>query len=89
MDGYYFAGFSMIIGGFYTIYKIGKRRFNRTNAAGVQLFKNYRTAVWVTFMEKLFFLLAKLMVIAGICVLAWGYRANHINDKPFPPPVRR
>ena len=81
MYTYCLTGIAMLIAGFYIRYTISKRRFNRTNQNGVQLFKSYRSSVFTTFTENFLRLLTTLMIIGGILVIAWGYRVNHINDK--------
>jgi glycerol uptake facilitator-like aquaporin len=83
MNTYYLIGIAMLIAGSYIRYIISKRRFNRTNHNGVQLFKSYRSSVFTTFTENFLRLLTTFMIIGGILVIAWGYRVNHINDRSY------
>ena len=47
-------------------YIVGRRRFNRRTIAGLQQFKNYNIAVLTTVLERLFNVIANLMIIGGI-----------------------
>lgn len=83
MNTYYLIGIAMLIAGIYIRYTVRKRQFHRTNAYGVQLFKSYRSKAFTTFTENFLMLLTTLLIIGSILLIAWGYRVNHINDKPY------
>jgi len=54
--------------GLFIRYHIGKRRFNRRNIAGMQVFPSYRSAVWVTLAERLILFVANLLILGGVCL---------------------
>jgi hypothetical protein len=45
---------------------VGRRRFYRRNQAGLQGFKNYRSAIALSFIEKLLMFVGSLLIIIGI-----------------------
>jgi hypothetical protein len=47
-------------------YIIGKRRFNRRGVAGLQQFKSYRIALFMTVIERLVNTIATLMIIVAV-----------------------
>jgi hypothetical protein len=62
-------GIFLLLAGASIRYKIGKRRFNRRNLAGLEWFPSYRRAVLTRLVEGLFSLFAKLMILAGLLLL--------------------
>lgn len=54
------------------IYWINRRRFYRRNAAGVELFSGYNTAITVRFLERMGKLIAYALIIVGILFI-WSY----------------
>jgi hypothetical protein len=64
-DGVTLYAYVLIAIGFFIRYHIGRRRFNRRNVAGMQVFNSYRQAVLVTFGERLLIFLATLLIYGG------------------------
>jgi hypothetical protein len=62
-------GIFLVVTGIVVCYKIGKRRFNRRNLAGLEWFPSYSRAVLTRLAEGLFGLLAKLMILTGLLLL--------------------
>lgn len=54
------------------IYWINRRRFYRRNAAGVELFSGYNTAITVRFLERMGKWIAYALIILGV-VCIWTY----------------
>jgi hypothetical protein len=50
-------------------YQIGKRRFKRTNVAGLQLFPNYGTALLTRFFERLINFIGLLMIVTALFLI--------------------
>lgn len=50
-------------------YLIGRRKFNRRNVAGIEVFSSYLTAVAIQFLERLFNLFGFLLVAFGIITI--------------------
>lgn len=48
---------------------VGRRRFYRRNQAGLQGFKNYRSAVFKPFIESLLMYIGWLLIIIGVVCL--------------------
>lgn len=54
------------------IYWINRRKFYRRNAAGVELFSGYNTAITVRFLERMGKWIAYALIIVGILFI-WSY----------------
>lgn len=63
-------GVVLILLGLLLRYYIGRRRFNRRNAAGLQQFRSYREALWISAWERLSMIVANLLITAGMLMLA-------------------
>ncbi len=50
-------------------YWVGRRRFNRRGVGGLQHFRNYERAVFITIIERLIKWLANMLLIAGVLLL--------------------
>lgn len=50
---------------------VGRRHFYRTNAAGVEEFKNYRSAVLSGFIEWVAMVLGLLLILPGLSSVVW------------------
>lgn len=48
---------------------IHRRRFYRRNQAGLQSFKNYRTAVSITFIERVLMVVGNLLIVVGMLIM--------------------
>lgn len=57
---------SLILLGLSVRHLIGRRRFNRRNAAGRPQFKNYELAVIISFCEHLLNLVASFLIAFGL-----------------------
>lgn len=55
------------------LYWINRRKFYRRNAAGVELFSGYNTAITVRFLERMGKWIAYALFIIGILFI-WSYR---------------
>jgi|GEM_PF-6841166 len=49
-----------------------RRRFNRRSSTGQQKFKSYFSAVLISFIEKLFILVANLIILGGVIIFLTG-----------------
>jgi hypothetical protein len=56
--------------GLFIRYHISRRRFNRRGIAGLQHFSSYGKALMITTIERLFSLIARLCLLAGMLLLA-------------------
>jgi hypothetical protein len=54
-------------------YQIGRRRFYRRNAAGVQQFKSYRHSLLSRGLERILSILAYILMIAGVIILIGAF----------------
>ena len=62
-------GIVAIVIGLFIRYQVGRRRFNRRNGAGVQQFGSYNKALMTTATERLFIIVAGLLLIGGIILI--------------------
>lgn len=72
--------YGLIVIGLFIRFQIGRRRFNRRNVAGMQVFATYGLAVWVTFAERLLLFIAGLMIAGGLflrLVTAYNHPTQH------------
>ena len=51
---------------------INRRRFNRRSSTGQQQFKSYFPALLISFIEKLFILVANVIILGGIIIFLTG-----------------
>jgi hypothetical protein len=65
-------GCLFLIAGVWIRYMIAGRRFRRRGVAGLQHFKSYGRAVLTTFMERLFNLIAILLIIFAIILMVFS-----------------
>ncbi|UOE51311.1 molybdenum ABC transporter permease [Mucilaginibacter sp. SMC90] len=78
-----FGGFIVLIG-LALRYWINRRRFNRRNGAGVQLFSSYEKKVVLTLGERLLKLLGLVFIFFGIYVMLAGYAQREHEPKQTP-----
>lgn len=75
-------GIFLFIGGGLLRYFVGRNRFNRVNAFGVQGFRNYERKTFTVFFEMILRVIGLLSMLAGIfLMLLWWY--NHHNETKF------
>lgn len=65
-------GIIPIVIGIGLLYWINRRKFYRRNAAGVELFSGYNTAITVRFLERMGKWIAYALIIIGI-LFVWSY----------------
>lgn len=62
-------GILLLLTGFIIHLIVGKRRFDRRGVGGMQHFRNYWTALIVTFFEWLVSVASKLLILSGLLLL--------------------
>jgi hypothetical protein len=55
---------------------IGRRRFYRRNQSGLETFKNYKSALTITFLERASTFIGGLLIIFGLFCLIVGVLAG-------------
>ncbi len=58
-------GFWLLVAGLFIRYQIGRRKFNRKNFAGLQLYRSYFMGLVISVLEYLFKLIGLLLIVAG------------------------
>ncbi len=74
MESYYnIYGIIFLLIGVFIRYQIGKRRFDRRNIAGLQIYSSYLKGLITTVIETLLNLLAIVFVIFGLIAIIIGF----------------
>ena len=74
MESYYnIYGIIFLLIGVFIRYQIGKRRFNRRNIAGLQIYTSYLKGQITATIETLLNLLGILFIVLGSIALIIGY----------------
>lgn len=76
------VGIFLIIASFALSTWVNKRAFERINSFGVQEFQSYWHAVGVQAAERLGRIGAKLLIIAGLLVMALPTIREHMDGRP-------
>lgn len=63
----------ILILGLFIRYLIGKRRFNRRNIAGLQIYSNYLNGLITIAIETLLNLFGMLFIVFGLIAIIIGY----------------
>lgn len=71
--GMIFVGLLLAAIGGFGLFWVGRREFNRRNAAGVEEFKGYGTAVATKFFEKVVRGLSFFFLLGGAALLFQGF----------------
>jgi len=77
-------GILIVLAGLMLRYWMNRRRFNRRNVAGVQVFSSYEKRVVLTFGERLLKLLGLVFILFGIYVILAGYAQREHEPKQTP-----
>ncbi len=67
------AGPALLVLGIWLLYRMGRRRFNRRNAMGVQVFPSYSNSLLTRGAETLIRLLGWVFVLAGAGLVLRSY----------------
>jgi uncharacterized membrane protein len=70
---FYIAGVVFIVVSIFVNYWLGKRSFNRRNAAGIEIFNSYKHALWTGGWENLVAFLSILLRVVGIILILTAY----------------
>jgi len=74
MDSYYnIYGILFLLIGVFVRYQIGKRRFNRRNIAGLQIFSSYIKGLIISAIETLINFFGILCIVLGLIAIIIGY----------------
>jgi hypothetical protein len=73
MEDIKFLGWIMAVIGLVIRYMISRRRFYRRGIGGLQHFSSYEKGLFVTFVEKIFGLLAYLLLLGAVLALGFFY----------------
>lgn len=74
MESYYnIYGIIFLIIGVFIRYQIGKRRFNRRNIAGLQIYISYLKGLIIATIETLLNFFGMLCIVLGLIAIILGY----------------
>jgi hypothetical protein len=74
MESYYnIYGIIFLLIGACIRYQIGKRRFNRRNIAGLQIYTSYLKGLIIATIEKLLNFFGMLCIVLGLIAIIIGY----------------
>lgn len=74
MESYYnIYGAIFLLIGVFIRYQIGKRRFNRTSIAGLQIYSSYLKGLITTAIETVLSLLGILFIFLGLIAVIIGF----------------
>jgi len=65
--------------GFYLLINVNRKRFNRTNVAGIEQFKSYGNSIITRFVEWFLESLAALFLLIGFLSIAYILYMTFIN----------
>ncbi|EHQ24271.1 hypothetical protein [Mucilaginibacter paludis] len=66
---FYIVGIVCVLLSLYLSYWRGKRKFNRRNMAGLEVFKSYESSVFSTLLENCAAFLSTFLIIIGLIIL--------------------
>lgn len=66
------VGIIFLLVGLLIRYHIGKRKFNRRNFAGIEVFSTYGRGVFTRFFERLFRFLGMILILLAILLILFG-----------------